>query len=90
MSLEDKGELKDRGLTLCFPGLAGKGRRSSDFSGRGMWDCAYVPQFPDCFRLGCTVPAASPEQTFCDGSHRTCGFSHTVEARELAPAKPKL
>ena len=55
-----------------------------------MWDCAYVPQFPDCFRLGCTVPAASPEQTFCDGSHKTCGFSQTVEARELAPAKPKL
>jgi CDGSH-type Zn-finger protein len=32
----------------------------------------------------------SANKPFCDGSHKTCGFTHTVEARELAPPKPKL
>jgi CDGSH-type Zn-finger protein len=32
----------------------------------------------------------SANKPFCDGSHKACGFSHTVEARELAPPKPKI
>ena len=32
----------------------------------------------------------SANKPFCDGSHKTCGFSDTVAARELPPPKPKL
>jgi CDGSH-type Zn-finger protein len=32
----------------------------------------------------------SENKPFCDGSHNRVGFSHTVEARELPPPKPKL
>jgi CDGSH-type Zn-finger protein len=32
----------------------------------------------------------SENKPFCDGSHNRMGFSHTVEARELPPPKPKL
>jgi CDGSH-type Zn-finger protein len=32
----------------------------------------------------------SQNKPLCDGAHKTCGFSHTVEARELALPKPKL
>ena len=34
----------------------------------------------------------SADKPFCDGSHKTSGFSHTVTARDLpppAPAPPK-
>ena len=31
----------------------------------------------------------SANKPFCDGAHRTCGFTHNVEARELAPPQPK-
>jgi CDGSH-type Zn-finger protein len=31
----------------------------------------------------------SQNKPLCDGSHKTCGFAHTVEAREFAPPKPK-
>jgi CDGSH-type Zn-finger protein len=32
----------------------------------------------------------SANKPFCDGSHKTCGFTDTVAARELPPPKPKL
>lgn len=32
----------------------------------------------------------SSNKPFCDGSHKTSGFSDTVVARELPPPKPKL
>jgi len=32
----------------------------------------------------------SMNKPFCDGSHKTSGFSDTVVARELPPPKPKL
>ncbi len=32
----------------------------------------------------------SSNKPFCDGSHKTSGFSDTVAARELPPPKPKL
>jgi CDGSH-type Zn-finger protein len=32
----------------------------------------------------------SLNKPFCDGSHKTSGFSDPVVARELAPPKPKL
>ena len=32
----------------------------------------------------------SANKPFCDGSHKTSGFSDPVVARELAPPKPKL
>lgn len=32
----------------------------------------------------------SNNKPFCDGSHKTCGFSDTVVARDLPPPKPKL
>jgi len=32
----------------------------------------------------------SENKPFCDGSHNRVGFTHTVEARELPPPKPKL
>jgi CDGSH-type Zn-finger protein len=32
----------------------------------------------------------SANKPFCDGSHKTSGFNHVVEARELPPAKPKI
>jgi len=32
----------------------------------------------------------SANKPFCDGSHKTSGFSDTVGARELPPPKPKL
>jgi CDGSH-type Zn-finger protein len=31
----------------------------------------------------------SANKPFCDGAHRACGFTHTVEARELPPPQPK-
>ena len=32
----------------------------------------------------------SKNKPFCDGSHKTSGFSDAVVARELPPPKPKL
>jgi CDGSH-type Zn-finger protein len=32
----------------------------------------------------------SANKPFCDGSHKTSGFSDTVVARELPVAKPKI
>ena len=32
----------------------------------------------------------SANKPFCDGSHKTSGFTDTVIARELPPPKPKL
>lgn len=32
----------------------------------------------------------SANKPFCDGSHKVCGFTDTVVARELPPPKPKL
>jgi len=32
----------------------------------------------------------SQNKPFCDGSHKTSGFSDTVVARELPPPKPKI
>jgi CDGSH-type Zn-finger protein len=32
----------------------------------------------------------SANKPFCDGSHKTSGFSDPVAARELPPPKPKL
>ena len=32
----------------------------------------------------------SANKPFCDGSHKTTGFTDTVVARELPPPKPKL
>jgi len=32
----------------------------------------------------------SANKPFCDGSHKTAGFSDPVTARELPPPKPKL
>lgn len=32
----------------------------------------------------------SANKPFCDGSHKTSGFSDNVVARELPPPKPKL
>lgn len=32
----------------------------------------------------------SAKKPFCDGSHKTSGFSDLVMARELPPAKPKI
>ena len=32
----------------------------------------------------------SANKPFCDGSHKTSGFSDTVVARELPPLKPKV
>ncbi|MGA2272451.1 MAG: CDGSH iron-sulfur domain-containing protein [Bryobacteraceae bacterium] len=32
----------------------------------------------------------SANKPFCDGSHKTTGFTDAVVARELPPAKPKL
>jgi CDGSH-type Zn-finger protein len=32
----------------------------------------------------------SANKPFCDGSHKTSGFTDIVIARELPPAKPKL
>lgn len=32
----------------------------------------------------------SANKPFCDGSHKTSGFSDLVMARELPPAKPKI
>ncbi len=31
----------------------------------------------------------SANKPFCDGSHKTVGFQHTVEARDLPPPQPK-
>ena len=31
----------------------------------------------------------SVNKPFCDGAHRTCGFTDSVQARELPPAQPK-
>lgn len=31
----------------------------------------------------------SANKPFCDGSHKTSGFSDVVSARDLPPAKPK-
>lgn len=32
----------------------------------------------------------SANKPFCDGSHKACGFSDIVVARQLPPPKPKL
>ena len=32
----------------------------------------------------------SNNKPFCDGSHKTSDFQHTVEARDFEPPKPKL
>ncbi len=32
----------------------------------------------------------SQNKPLCDGSHKTCGFAHTVEAREFSLRKPKV
>jgi CDGSH-type Zn-finger protein len=32
----------------------------------------------------------SATKPLCDGSHKTCGFTDTVAAREFPPPKPKL
>jgi len=32
----------------------------------------------------------SASKPFCDGSHKTCGFTDSVVARELPPPKPKI
>jgi len=32
----------------------------------------------------------SNTKPFCDGSHKTCGFSDMVTARDLPPPKPKI
>lgn len=31
----------------------------------------------------------SANKPFCDGAHRTCGFTHSVQARGLPPVQPK-
>ncbi len=32
---------------------------------------------------------ASAHKPFCDGSHKTCGFSSEIQARKLPPPVPK-
>jgi CDGSH-type Zn-finger protein len=32
----------------------------------------------------------SATKPFCDGSHKTCGFTDTVAARDLPPPVPKV
>jgi CDGSH-type Zn-finger protein len=32
----------------------------------------------------------SNAKPFCDGTHKTCGFSDMVTARDLPPPKPKV
>ncbi len=48
------------------------------------YDLAGRTTFSLC-RCGC-----SNNKPFCDGAHKSCGFSSTVEARVLTPLPPKI
>ncbi len=40
-------------------------------------------------RVGLCRCGQSGNKPFCDGTHKTCGFSSQVEAFDLAPPEPK-